>query len=91
MGYDIREMSKNKSFALCCGAGGAQFFKESEPGNKEVYVLRTEQALETKTKTFVTSCPFCITMLSDGIKSFNMEEEIKVKDIAEIIVETLGI
>lgn len=91
MGFDIREMSKNKSFALCCGAGGAQFFKESEPGNKEVYVLRTEQALATDTNTIVTSCPFCITMLSDGIKSFNKEEEIKVKDIAEIIVETLGI
>ncbi len=91
MGYDIIEMKRNKSFALCCGAGGAQFFKESEPGTKEVYVLRTEDALETNCKTILSACPFCITMLTDGLKALNKEEEIAVKDIIEIIVEKLKI
>ncbi len=82
-------MKRNKSFALCCGAGGAQFFKESEPGEKEICTLRTEQALETNTNTIITACPFCITMLSDGLKNLNKEEVVQVKDIAEIIVEQL--
>lgn len=91
MGYNICEMSYNKSFALCCGAGGAQFFKESEPGEKEICTLRTEHALETNTKNIITACPFCITMLTDGLKNLNKEEEVEVKDIAEIIVETLSL
>ncbi|MCX7862794.1 MAG: (Fe-S)-binding protein [Bacteroidales bacterium] len=91
MGYQINEMHKNKSFALCCGAGGAQFFKESEPGTKEINVLRTEQALETQTNTIITSCPFCITMLTDGLKTLHKEEEIYVKDIAEVIADTLNL
>lgn len=88
-GVQIHEMKRNKSFALCCGAGGAQFFKESEPGEKEICTLRTEQALETNTNTIITACPFCITMLSDGLKNLNKEEVVQVKDIAEIIVEQL--
>lgn len=88
-GVQIHEMKRNRSFALCCGAGGAQFFKESEPGEKEICTLRTEQALETNTNTIITACPFCITMLSDGLKNLNKEEVVQVKDIAEIIVEQL--
>lgn len=91
MGYTLNEMKKNKSFALCCGAGGAQFFKESEPGTKEICTLRTEQALETNVKKIITACPFCITMLTDGLKNLNKEEELQVKDIAEIVVEKLGL
>jgi len=91
MGYKITEMKKNKSYALCCGAGGAQFFKESEPGEKEICTLRTEQALETNAKEIITTCPFCITMLTDGLKNLKKDEEIQVKDIAEVIVETLSL
>jgi len=88
---EIKEMSRNKSFALCCGAGGAQFFKESEPGEKEICTLRAEQVLETTTKEVITACPFCITMLTDGLKNLNKEEEVQVKDIAELVVEKLGL
>ncbi|HNV96334.1 MAG TPA: (Fe-S)-binding protein [Bacteroidales bacterium] len=91
MGCEIKEMSRNKSFALCCGAGGAQFFKESEPGEKEICTLRAEQVLETTTKEVITACPFCITMLTDGLKNLNKEEEVQVKDIAELVVEKLGL
>ena len=91
MGYTLNEMKKNKSFALCCGAGGAQFFKESEPGTKEIYTHRAEQALATDAKNIITACPFCISMLTDGLKSLNKEEEVQVKDIAEIVVEKLGL
>ena len=82
---DLSEMNQCKSKALCCGAGGAQMFKESEKGDKEVYVERTEQALETKPEIIATGCPFCNTMLTDGIKHFNKENEVKILDIAEII------
>jgi heterodisulfide reductase subunit D len=85
MGYSIIEMRRNKSFALCCGAGGAQMFKEAEKGNKEVYMERTEEALETETKLIATACPFCMIMITDGLKYKNKEEEIKNLDIAEII------
>lgn len=91
MGYNIKEMSHNRSRALCCGAGGAQFFKESEPGNKEIYTLRAEQALETNAKSIVTACPFCISMLTDGLKTLKKDEEVQIKDIAEIVVEKLKI
>lgn len=91
MGCEIKEMSRNKSYALCCGAGGAQFFKESEPGEKEICTLRAEQVLESNTNEVVTACPFCITMLTDGLKNLNKEEEVQVKDIAEVVAENLGL
>ena len=82
---DFVEMKRNKSFALCCGAGGAQMFKEAEKGNKEVFMERTEDALETGAAVIATACPFCMTMLTDGLKYKNKEEEIKNYDIAELI------
>ncbi len=82
------EMEKNKSYALCCGAGGAQMFKETEPGDKEIYELRTEHALETGADVIATSCPFCMTMFTDGIKVKEKESEIQVLDIAEIVSKT---
>lgn len=85
------EMERNKSFALCCGAGGAQMFKEAEKGNKEVFIERTEDALKTNPKIIATACPFCMTMLTDGLKYKNKEEEIKNYDIAELIAITLGL
>ena len=83
------EMERNKSFALCCGAGGAQMFKEAEKGDKEIFIERTEDALKTEAKVIATACPFCMTMLTDGLKYKNREEEIKNYDIAELIVQSL--
>lgn len=83
------EMKRNKNLALCCGAGGAQMFKEAEKGDKEVFIERTEDALETKAEVIATACPFCMTMMTDGLKYKNKEEEIKNFDIAELIVQSL--
>ena len=83
------EMERNKSFALCCGAGGAQMFKEAEKGNKEIFIERTEDALKTKAGIIATACPFCMTMITDGLKYKNREEEVKNLDIAELIVQSL--
>ncbi len=88
---NIVEMERNKSRALCCGAGGAQMFKEAEKGNMEVFELRTIDALAVNPNIIATSCPFCMTMLTDGVKLKNKENEIRVLDIAEIIAESLGI
>jgi len=85
------EMERNKSFALCCGAGGAQMFKEAEHGNKEVFIERTEDVLKTNPKIIATACPFCMTMMTDGLKYKNKEEEIKNYDIAELISISLGL
>jgi heterodisulfide reductase subunit D len=88
---EITEMPRNKSFALCCGAGGAQMFKEAEPGKKEVYAERTEEALKTGANIVATACPFCMTMLTDGIKYSNKEDEVRNLDIAEMVAESLGL
>ena len=88
---DLREMKKCKTNGLCCGGGGAQVFKEESPGNKRVSVERTEQIMETGASIVAVGCPFCMTMLDDGIKQKNQEENIKVKDIAELIAEANGI
>ena len=78
-------MKRCKSKGLCCGAGGAQMFKEAEKGDKEINVERTEDVLESKANIVATGCPFCNTMMTDGVKHFNKEEEIEVLDIAEMI------
>lgn len=85
------EMDRHGSFALCCGAGGAQMFKEAEKGSKEVFIERTEDALATDAAVIVTACPFCMTMLTDGLKYKNREESIKNLDIAEIVVRCLDL
>lgn len=84
---ELVEMRRCKSKGLCCGAGGAQMFKEAEPGNKEVNIERTEDALEVKPNLIATGCPFCNTMMTDGVKNFEKEGEIEVKDVAELIAE----
>ena len=88
---NLVEMKRHKSFALCCGAGGGQMFKEAEKGTKEVYIERTEEALSTNASVIATACPFCMNMITDGIKSKNKEEEIKNLDIAELIVRSIGL
>lgn len=84
-------MDRNRSFALCCGAGGGQMFKEAEKGEKEVFIERTEDALKINPQIIATSCPFCMTMMTDGIKYKNKEEEIKNYDIAELVALSLGL
>jgi Fe-S oxidoreductase/nitrate reductase gamma subunit len=83
------EMKRHKSFALCCGAGGGQMFKEAEKGNKEIFIERTEEALTTEARMIATACPFCMTMMTDGLKYKNKEEEIKNLDIAELVVQAM--
>ena len=83
------EMERNKSFALCCGAGGGQMFKEAEKGDKEVFLERTEEALRTGSDIIATACPFCMVMMTDGIKYKNKEEEVKNYDIAELVSMSL--
>ncbi len=82
---ELTEMKRCKRNGLCCGAGGAQMFKEPEPGNKDVNVERTEDALETKPDIIAAGCPFCNTMMTDGVKSKEKEASIAVMDIAEMI------
>jgi Fe-S oxidoreductase/nitrate reductase gamma subunit len=79
------EMGRHKSFALCCGAGGGQMFKEAEKGDKEVFIERTEQALATGADIIATACPYCMVMMTDGIKYKNQEEKVKNYDIAELV------
>ncbi|EID73040.1 (Fe-S)-binding protein [Imtechella halotolerans] len=84
---ELVEMKKCKSRGLCCGAGGAQMFKEPEKGDKDVNIERTEQALETQPTIVATGCPFCNTMMTDGVKVKEKESEVAVMDIAELIAQ----
>lgn len=86
---ELVEMKSCKKEALCCGAGGAQLFKESEKGNKEINIARSEEAIATDAKVVATGCPFCHTMMRDGIQA-KENKSIKVMDLAEIIAEDLG-
>ncbi|MFY0625423.1 MAG: (Fe-S)-binding protein [Reichenbachiella sp.] len=87
---DLVEMKRCKTKGLCCGAGGGQMFKDAEKGNKEINIERTEEALDTGAKVIASACPFCMTMLSDGVKNKEKEESVVVKDIAEIIEESIS-
>ena len=82
---ELIEMKSCKAKGLCCGAGGAQMFKDAEAGNKEINIERTEQALETKPEIIAAGCPFCNTMMTDGVKNKEKEGSIAVMDIAELI------
>jgi len=84
---ELVEMKRSKKNGLCCGAGGAQMFKEPEKGNKDINVERTEDALETNPDIIAAGCPFCNTMLTDGIKFKEKEGQIKVLDVAEILAQ----
>ena len=84
---ELIEMRRCKQNGLCCGAGGAQMFKEAEKGTAEVNHARTEDVVESKAEIVATGCPFCNTMMTDGVKHANKEGEIIVKDVAELIAE----
>ena len=82
---ELVEMKSCRSKGLCCGAGGAQMFKDAEAGDKEVNIERTEQVLEVQPDIVAAACPFCNTMMTDGIKNKEQEGNIQVMDIAELI------
>jgi len=86
---ELVEMKRCKSNGLCCGAGGAQMFKEDEPGNKRINTERTNEALETGATFIASACPFCNTMMTDGIKNREKENEVAVLDIAEMIAASM--
>lgn len=88
---ELIEMKRCKTRGLCCGAGGAQMFKEPEKGNKDINVERTEEALETKPDIIAAGCPFCNTMMTDGVKSKEKEDSIAVMDVAEMIANAKDI
>ncbi|QNL52288.1 (Fe-S)-binding protein [Olivibacter sp. SDN3] len=85
------EMKRCRSNGLCCGAGGAQMFKEPEPGKKDINIERIDEALKTEPEVIAAACPFCMTMLRDGVKNYNKEEEVQVLDIAEITARANGL
>lgn len=82
---ELVEMKRCRSKGLCCGAGGAQYFKEDEPGSKRINIERTEEALATSPSVIAAACPFCNTMMTDGVKNAEKEGEIQVLDVAELI------
>ncbi len=82
---ELVEMKRSRANGLCCGAGGAQMFKEAEKGNKEVNIERTEDALEINPQVIATGCPFCMTMMRDGVKLKEQEQNVQVLDVAELI------
>lgn len=88
---DLVEMKRCRTTGLCCGAGGAQMFKDAEKGNKEINIERAEEALATGATTIAVACPFCMTMMIDGVKNKEREADVKVKDLAELIAETKGL
>ncbi len=87
MNIELKEMKRNKEKSLCCGAGGAQMFKEPEAGSKEVNLERTEEAIDLKPDIVATACPFCMTMISDGIKMKDRQNSVKTLDLAELICD----
>lgn len=84
---ELVEMKRCKTKGLCCGAGGAQMWKEDEPGEKRVNMERIEEALDLKPDVVAAACPFCMTMMSDGVKTKEQEEKVKVLDLAELIAQ----
>ena len=90
LGVELVEMKRSKRRSFCCGAGGAQMFKEPEKGQQDININRTEEALKTKAEVIATGCPFCNTMMSDGVKNL-AEGSVEVLDIAELITESEGL
>jgi Fe-S oxidoreductase len=86
---ELVEMKRCKSNGLCCGAGGAQMFKEDEPGTNRINFERAEEALATGAKIIASACPFCNTMMTDGLKNKEKENEVDVMDIAELVAASM--
>ena len=90
MDMELVEMKRCRSNGLCCGAGGAQMFKEEEKGSNRINFERTDEAIATGAALIAAACPFCNTMLTDGVKNSNKEEEVQVMDIAELVAQSMG-
>lgn len=89
LNVQLQEMQRSKKQGLCCGAGGAQMFKEDEPGTKRINSERIDEALGTGAKAVVANCPYCITMLTDGVKERERQDDFKVYDISELILNNI--
>src|SRR5690606_8814942 len=87
---ELVEMKRCRTNGLCCGAGGAQMFKEEEQGTTRVNFERSEEAMDTGANIIAANCPFCTTMLTDGVKNKEKEEDVKVMDIAEMVAQSLN-
>ena len=86
---NLAEMKRSRQNGLCCGAGGAQMFKEDEPGNKRINIERTDEAIATGASVIASACPFCNTMLTDGVKNREKENNVAVLDVAEMIAASM--
>lgn len=86
---DLVEMKRCKTTGLCCGAGGAQMFKEDEPGDTRINIERAEEALSTNANIVAANCPFCITMITDGMKAKDKQDDVMVMDISEMILQSV--
>jgi heterodisulfide reductase subunit D len=84
---ELQEMKRCGSSGLCCGAGGAQMFKEAENGKLEINIERTDEALATGADIIAVNCPFCTTMISDGVKNRDKENDVEVLDLAELVAK----
>jgi Fe-S oxidoreductase len=87
---DLVEMKRSKTNGLCCGAGGAQMWKEDEPGDKRINIERADEALATGAEVVALNCPFCLTMMSDGVKAREKQDTVMVYDLSELIVKNLA-
>jgi heterodisulfide reductase subunit D len=87
---ELVEMKRCRSKGLCCGAGGAQMFKEEEKGTIRINIERTNEAIDTGASIVAASCPFCNTMLTDGVKQAEKEDTVKVMDIAELVAQSMA-
>ena len=86
---DLKDAELSKSTATCCGAGGAQMFKEAEKGDREVFEKRTDELMHLNPQVIATACAYCNTMMTDGVKGLNKEDEVEVLDVAELIAKDL--
>jgi heterodisulfide reductase subunit D len=86
---ELVEMKRCRKNGLCCGAGGAQMFKEEEKGDKRINFERAQEAIETGSQIVAAACPFCNTMLTDGVKGAEKEQDVKVMDVAELIAMSM--
>ncbi len=86
---DLVEMKRSKTKGLCCGAGGSQMWKENEPGDKRINTERAEDAIDTGAEIVAANCPFCITMIEDGVKDKDKQDKVMVYDLAELILNNM--
>ncbi|WP_439559687.1 (Fe-S)-binding protein [Dyadobacter sp.] len=88
---DLTEMKRSRAKGLCCGAGGAQMFKEPEKGSKDINIERIEEALATGADTIAVACPFCMIMMTDGLKNKEKENTVRIYDLAELVAQSNGL